>query len=90
MYETGTVRRVDELGRVVIPAHLRRELHLEAGSEVNVTLTADRQCLVVQPKEPICVFCGKPTEEHYKGVAICPTCKDGVAKDHHGGTRASA
>ena len=48
MKATGIVRRVDDLGRVVIPKGIRRTMHIREGNPSYTTLTPeDRFCLVI-------------------------------------------
>ena len=41
MKETGIVRRIDELGRVVIPKELRKTLRLKEGEQMEIFTTGD-------------------------------------------------
>lgn len=51
----GIVRKVDELGRVVIPAELRRMLDVELHDTVELQVEGDR--LILRKEEPCCTFC---------------------------------
>jgi len=47
MKATGIVRRIDDLGRVVIPKEIRRTMHIREGDPALITLTqtsCDRFC----------------------------------------------
>jgi AbrB family transcriptional regulator (stage V sporulation protein T) len=46
MKTTGIVRRIDELGRVVIPKELRRTMHLKEGEEMEVFVSADNSLVL--------------------------------------------
>lgn len=39
MKATGVVRRVDDLGRIVIPKEIRRTMHIRDGDQSLITLT---------------------------------------------------
>ena len=39
MKATGIVRRIDDLGRVVIPKEIRRTMHIREGDPLQMTLT---------------------------------------------------
>ena len=68
------IRRVDNLGRIVIPVELRRILEVEDGQEVEMTLHADT--LVLRKFEPGCLFCGALEElVVYEGKNICVSCR---------------
>ena len=46
MKATGIVRRIDDLGRVVIPKEIRRTLRIREGDPLHITLTVfERFCL---------------------------------------------
>ena len=48
MKATGIVRRVDDLGRIVIPKEIRRTLRIREGDPSQTTLTPiDRFCLAI-------------------------------------------
>ena len=48
MKATGIVRRIDDLGRVVIPKEIRRTLRIREGDPLHTTLTPfDKFCLSI-------------------------------------------
>ena len=48
MKATGIVRRIDDLGRVVIPKEIRRTMRIREGDPLQITLTQfDRFCVAV-------------------------------------------
>ena len=73
MKSTGIVRKVDELGRIVLPIELRRVLDIAERDELEIYMEDDR--VILQKYEPSCVFCessrGLAT---YKGKNVCTTC----------------
>ncbi len=70
---TGIVRKVDELGRVVIPIELRRTLGIEEKDALEIYV--DRESIILKKYEPACVFCGNAEEvQHYKGKIVCREC----------------
>lgn len=71
---SGVRRKVDELGRVVIPAGMRRELEIEAGDELSVTLEDDR--LVMVKVEHRCVLCGSRLHlQLFRDKPVCWSCR---------------
>lgn len=73
MKYTGIVRRIDELGRIVLPVEIRRVLDLEPKDSVEIYLEGDM--IGVRKYHPSCIFCGA-TEEitDYKGKRVCAKC----------------
>ena len=59
MKSTGIVRKIDELGRIVLPIELRRTMKMQIRDEVEITAEDDRIILKkYQPKENAsCIFC---------------------------------
>ena len=45
MKATGIVRRIDDLGRVVIPKEIRRTMHLREGDPLEIYLLEDGGCV---------------------------------------------
>lgn len=52
MEELKLVRRLDNLGRVVIPKQMREALQLKEGIELTLTLNSKKQIIIEQQKEP--------------------------------------
>ena len=66
MKSTGIVRKVDELGRVVIPIELRRTLDIEEKDALEIYVDSDR--IILRKYEPACVFCGNAADvTNFKG-----------------------
>lgn len=73
MKSTGIVRKVDELGRVVIPIELRRTLGI--GEKDALEIYVDGERIVLKKYEPACVFCGSADDIiHFRGKNICSNC----------------
>lgn len=73
MKATGIVRRIDELGRIVLPIELRRTMNLNEKDPVEVFVDADT--IILRKYEPSCIFCGEATNvREYKGKIICNDC----------------
>ena len=56
MKSTGIVRRVDELGRIVIPIELRNKLKIAEKDPIEIFV--DGSSIVLKKYEETCVFCG--------------------------------
>lgn len=73
MKSTGIVRKVDELGRVVIPIELRRTLQIEQRDALEIYVDGER--IILKKYEPACVFCGDAANvHHFRGKNICDGC----------------
>ena len=67
------VRKVDRLGRVVLPAELRHELNIAEQDTVEVQISGTS--LVIQKYEQACVFCGSSQDIlAYRNRSICQQC----------------
>lgn len=79
MKTTGIVRRVDELGRIVLPIELRRTLDIDVRDEMEIYMDGDR--IILQKYEPNCIFCGNSrTLVVYHGKNICLDCARNISK----------
>lgn len=73
MKSTGIVRKVDELGRVVIPIELRRTLGI--GEKDSLEIYVDGDHIVLKKYEPSCVFTGDSDDlVYFKGKMISKSC----------------
>ena len=76
---TGIVRKVDELGRIVLPIELRRTLDIEERDSLEIYLDGDR--IVLQKYEKACLFCGATRGmTSYRGKNICHECIRNLSK----------
>ena len=57
MKSTGIVRKVDELGRIVLPIELRRTLDIDVKDALEIYVGGSQ--IILKKYEPACVFCGK-------------------------------
>ena len=70
---TGIVRRVDELGRIVLPIELRRTMDIAEKDAVEIYV--DGSSIVLKKYQPSCIFCGDAKNiTEFKGKNICPKC----------------
>lgn len=73
MKSTGIVRKVDELGRIVLPIELRRTLDIAEKDSLEIYVDDNR--IILKKYEPTCVFCGSSKDVlTFKGKNICPIC----------------
>ncbi|MEK4854822.1 AbrB/MazE/SpoVT family DNA-binding domain-containing protein [Paenibacillus sp. FSL H7-0756] len=73
MKSTGIVRRIDELGRVVIPMELRRTMGIENLDPLEIFVDGDK--IVLKKYNPGCTLCGSLEDiDHITGKPICLNC----------------
>lgn len=73
MKSTGIVRRVDELGRIVLPIELRRILDI--GEKDALEICVEGSSIVLKKYRPTCVFCDNTRDICiFRGKNVCPKC----------------
>ena len=73
MKSIGIVRRVDELGRIVLPIELRKILNIEPKDSLEIFV--DGNTIMLRKYEPECIFCGDASNvRSIKGKNICTNC----------------
>ena len=73
MKTTGIVRRVDELGRIVIPIGLRQTHEMEAKQQLEIFV--EGEYIILGKYSPHCYLCGDTNNlRNFKGKNICQPC----------------
>lgn len=73
MKATGIVRRIDELGRFVIPKELRDTFNINPKDDVEMFTEDDK--IILKKFQRTCTFCGSAEDIiEYKGKAVCSEC----------------
>ena len=73
MKSIGVVRRLDLLGRLVIPTDLRRSMNIGKGTPMEMLV--DGESLILKKYEPECVFCGNAERvQDFHGKKVCADC----------------
>jgi transcriptional pleiotropic regulator of transition state genes len=79
MKSTGVVRKIDELGRIVLPSELRRVFGIREGEELEISVDGER--VILQKRSDLCLFCGAETPGlEYKGRRLCESCARELAE----------
>ena len=77
MKSTGVIRRVDELGRVVIPIEIRTQFGISEKDPIEIYV--DGSSIIFKKYEPNCIFCGNSKKLiEYEGRPICKKCADAI------------
>lgn len=79
MKSTGIIRRMDELGRVVIPIEIRNQFNIAEKDPIEIYV--DGSSIVLRKFEPNCIFCGNTTGlVTYNDKLICEECSQKIGK----------
>ena len=79
MKSTGIVRRLDELGRVVIPKELRKTLTIDVKDPLEIYV--DGETIILKKYAPACIFCNEARDVVlYKGKNVCESCRKHLAE----------
>ncbi len=79
MKSLGIVRKIDELGRIVLPIETRKRLDIGPKDPVEIFVEKDR--VILKKYEPCCIFCGDADNiVNYKDKKICKKCLDELKK----------
>ncbi len=72
--ESGISRKIDDLGRIVIPAETRRMLNIREGDHLFVSVEGSN--IVLRKITDTCTFCGSDTDvSQFKAKGICANCR---------------
>ena len=73
MKATGIVRKVDELGRIVLPIEMRRTLDIAERDALEIYV--EGSSVILKKYKPSCIFCDSTKDvTDFKGKNICPKC----------------
>lgn len=76
---TGIVRKIDDLGRIVLPIELRRTLEVSERDPLEIFI--EDNTIILKKYQPACIFCGNAKDVvTYKGRNICPACIEEISK----------
>ena len=79
MKSTGIVRRIDELGRVVIPIEMRNKLNIQEKDPMEIYSYGNS--IVLKKFEPNCVFCNNTKHlSKFKDKLICDKCAKKISE----------
>jgi AbrB family transcriptional regulator, transcriptional pleiotropic regulator of transition state genes len=79
MKSTGIVRKVDQLGRIVIPSELRNSMEMD--SKDSVEIFVEGSTVILKKYIPTCIFCGESEDVgEYKEKKVCKSCLENLKK----------
>ena len=71
----GIVRKVDELGRIVIPKEIREQFGISERNALEIFIDETEPALLLKKYSPGCLFCGDmDASKNFKGKLICKKC----------------
>jgi AbrB family transcriptional regulator, transcriptional pleiotropic regulator of transition state genes len=73
--ESGIARKIDDLGRIVIPAETRRMFNIREGDHLYITVSDGN--IVLRKMTDTCVFCGSEKNVgQFRGKGVCAPCRN--------------
>jgi AbrB family transcriptional regulator, transcriptional pleiotropic regulator of transition state genes len=70
---TGVSRKVDDLGRIVLPSELRKSFDIREGDLVDIAVDEER--IVLQKRRDVCAFCrGSDGLRRFRDRPVCASC----------------
>jgi AbrB family transcriptional regulator, transcriptional pleiotropic regulator of transition state genes len=81
---TGVARKVDQLGRVVLPAEVRRHFGIRPGDLIEIAVDSD--AILLTKVEDSCVFCGGTASlNEFSSKLVCGECVSRLAAEEASG-----
>ena len=78
MKSTGIVRKIDELGRIVLPIEMRHTMHIEPRDSMEIFV--DGNSIVLKKYEQECIFCGSTKKVSvFKDRCVCENCRKEIS-----------
>ena len=79
MKSTGVVRKLDDLGRIVVPIELRRTMDIGLRDTLEIFVEDDK--IILKKYHPACIFCNDARDVvQYKDKLICRRCLEEIKK----------
>ena len=76
----GIVRKIDELGRIVLPIELRNKMDINTKDSVEIFVDNDK--IILKKYQPCCVFCGNADNvTMFKGKLVCRDCIEEMTRE---------
>ncbi len=72
--DSGIARKIDDLGRIVIPAETRRLFNIREGDQLSISI--DGPNIVLRKMQDTCVFCAATDHvQTFRGKGLCSQCR---------------
>ncbi len=80
MKATGIVRKIDALGRVVIPKEMRDKMFIEDGDPLEIYV--QDESIIIKKFAAVCIFCGaRENLSEFRGRPICSACAEAAKQE---------
>lgn len=82
MKSTGMVRKIDELGRIVLPIEIRKAMDISNHDALEIYV--EEGAIILKKYEPACIFCGSANDVTlFRGKLVCAECCEGIRSAVH-------
>ncbi len=82
MKSTGVVRKIDELGRIVLPSEIRKVFGIHEGDELEISVNGEQ--VILEKRRDVCLFCqAEDPQVEYQGRRVCTSCAGELGKRGH-------
>lgn len=72
--DSGIARKIDDLGRIVIPAETRKLFNIREGD--HLVISVEGGSIVIRKLTDTCTFCGSDTKvSQFKDKGVCASCR---------------
>ena len=79
MKATGMTRNIDNLGRIVIPIELRKELGFDESSKIELFIEPKTNRLVMEKYQRGCIYCGEMNNTfEFESTTVCQSCANKI------------
>lgn len=81
MKATGIVRKIDKLGRIVIPIEIRRSLNFDENTNIEMMIDKENNNLLMTRYQKGCFFCGEISSDNiqFESKNICSSCAEKIS-----------
>ena len=77
MKDPGMYRKIDVLGRIVVPSEIRKSLNLVEGDQLDITLDEGR--IILEPANNSCRLCGTRSDlKPFGDKSVCAGCRQAL------------
>ena len=80
MKSTGVVRKIDELGRIVLPMSLRTNFDIKEKDSLEIFTEGNK--IILQKYQPSCIFCNNADDVlNFEGKRVCKNCIEKIKSE---------